>query len=88
MFVCLRFGLDEDFHIERETKAKRCSLCSLSSRSRNTSDEAKSWLYEIAIDAILNYYRNDIDLRPSEHGRVTELYPERIRPVWTRFCII
>jgi len=42
-------------------------------------DEAKSWLYEIAIDAILNYYRNDIDLRPSEHGRVTELYPERIR---------
>ena len=36
-------------------------------------------MYEIAIDAILNYYRNDLDLRPSEHGRVTELYPERIR---------
>jgi hypothetical protein len=42
-------------------------------------EEASALLYEIVIDAILNYYRSYLDLRPSEHGRVTELYPERIR---------
>ena len=80
MFVCLRFGLDEDFHIEKEKlKPKDALYVHYRLGLEIHPDEAKSWLYEIAIDAILNYYRNDIDLRPSEHGRVTELYPERIR---------
>lgn len=80
MFVCLRFGLNEDFHIDKEKlKPKDALYVHYCLGLEIHPDEAKAWLYEIAIDAILNYYRNDLDLRPSEHGRVTELYPERIR---------
>jgi hypothetical protein len=36
-------------------------------------------LYEIAIDAILNYWKTDLDMRPSERGRVPDISPLRIR---------
>ena len=80
MFVCLRFGLDKDFSIDKDKlKPKDALYVHYKLGMRIEPDEASALLYEIVIDAILNYYRSDLDLRPSEHGRVTELYPERIR---------
>lgn len=80
MFICLRFGLDEGFVIEKEKlKPEDALYVHYRLGIGIQPDEAKAWLYEIAIDAVLNYYRNDLDLRPSEQGRITELYPQRIR---------
>ena len=80
MFICLRFGLDEGFVIEKE-KLKPEDVLYVHYRLGIgiQPNEAKAWLYEIAINAVLNYYRNDLDLRPSEQGRITELYPQRIK---------
>lgn len=80
MFVCLRFGLDEGFVIEKE-KLKPEDVLYVHYRLGIgiQPNEAKAWLYEIALNAVLNYYRNDLDLRPSEQGRITELYPQRIK---------
>lgn len=80
MFICLRFGLDEGFVIEKE-KLKPEDVLYVHYRLGIgiQPNEAKAWLYEIAINAVLNYYRNDLDLRHSEQGRITELYPQRIK---------
>ena len=80
MFICLRFGADEGFAIEREKLNPEDALyVHYRLGIGMLPDEAKAWLYEIAINAVLNYYRNDLDLRPSEQGRITELYPQRIK---------
>lgn len=80
MFICLRFGSDEGFTIEKERLNPEDALyVHYRLGIEIQPDEAKACLYEIAIDAVLNYYRNDLDLRPSEKGRITELYPQRIR---------
>ena len=80
MFICLRFGLDEEFVIEKEKlKPEDALYVHYRLGIGIQPDEAKAWLYEIAINAVLNYYRNDLDLRPSEQGRITELYPQRIK---------
>ena len=80
MFICLRFGSDEGFTIEKERLNPEDALYVHYRLGIGIQpNEAKAWLYEIAIDAVLNYYRNDLDLRPSEQGRITELYPQRIR---------
>lgn len=41
--------------------------------------DANSCLHEIAINAVLNDHHREINYRFSEHGRITELYPERIK---------
>lgn len=80
MFICLRFGSDEGFTIEKERLNPEDAIyVHYRLGIEIQPNEAKAWLYEIAIDAVLNYYRNDLDLRPSEQGRITELYPQRIR---------
>ena len=48
-------------------------------KTESSDDITKHLDYFNTEDDILNYYRSYLDLRPSEHGRVTELYPERIR---------
>ncbi len=80
MFICLRFGLDKSFIIEKDKlKSEEAIYVHYRLGIEIQPDEASAWLYEIAIKSILNYYIRDLDLRPSEHGRVTELYPERVR---------
>ena len=80
MFICLRFGLDKEFIIEKDKlKSEEAIYVHYRLGREIQPDEASAWLYEIAVKSILNYRSRDLDLRPSEHGRVTGLYPERVR---------
>ena len=80
MFICLRFGLDKNFIIEKDKlKPEEAIYVHYRLGREIQPDEASAWLYETAVKSILNYCIRDLDLRPSEHGRVTGLYPERVR---------
>ena len=80
MFICLRFGLDKNFIIEKDKlKPEEAIYVHYRLGREIQPDEASAWLYETAVKSILNYCIRDLDLRPSEYGRVTGLYPERVR---------
>ena len=89
LFLCLRFGNEPNFVVDK-SKLKPLDILYVCLHLKKSldSDEACALLYEIAIDVILNYWRTDLDLRPSERGRIPNISPLRIRKLNQAFYYV
>lgn len=86
--ICLRFGGDDDFVIDKELLPLSDYLFVMYRIGKKISaSEAMQILYSIAQEICGNTLEYDIDLRRSE-SRVESLYPERIRQISQAFYYI
>lgn len=66
-FICLRFSGDKNFEIDKSkfSPMDYLSFCQKAER-KISSDEVLSYLYEVAIDCILDYHKPSLNTEPYE----------------------
>ena len=88
-FLCLRFGNDSDFHIDKKRlEPLDCLFVYYRLGKTMNANEACALLNEITLNAIKNYWSTDLFIRQIEVGRTTDISPTRIRTWGSAFYYI
>lgn len=79
-YISLRFGMNPDFTID-PTKLTPIEFLSIHYRLNKSipAEQANTLLCQIVTEAIANYRITDLEVEPLEQGRITSLYPQRVK---------